>query len=198
MNTLTGSPGQNTPGATDTATADPQLLFIYFSNHCSKLELSATKAEHIPWSENVILWQLSPAGPAISWGSRSAKLESGWSGAPDTVAPEHSHSSAEAMPSEVKEREGMPVISAGALGGPVGVWHPFSLCCSLRWEGILLELQLTHCVPPPSLGQTDPTPPPLILRGDKEDTWHEGSVMGTATVISIQLRLWVMVSKESG
>lgn len=48
MNTLTGSPGQNTPGATDTATADPQLLFIYFSNHCSKLELSATKAEHIP------------------------------------------------------------------------------------------------------------------------------------------------------
>lgn len=185
------------PVATHTATTDPQLLFIYFSNHCSKLELSATKAEHIPWSEDVILRQLSPAGPTFSWGRRSAKLKPGWRGAPDIVAPWHNRFSAEVVPLEVKEREDMPVTSAGVLGAPVGLWHPFSLCCSLRWEGILLELLLTHCVPPPSLGQSDPTPPPLILRRDKEDTWHKGNIMGTAAVINILLRLWRMVSKES-
>lgn len=34
---------------------------------------------------------------------------------------------------------------------------------------------LSSCSPIvcPSLGQSDPTPPPFILRRDKEDTWHE-------------------------
>lgn len=97
---------------------------------------------------------------------------------------------------EAKEREGMPVISAGALGAPVGLRYPFSLYCFLRWERIFLDLLLIHCVPPSSLGESDVTPPVLMLRRDKEDTWHKGSIMGTAAVINIQLRLRGMVSKK--
>lgn len=109
-----------TSAVTDTATADSQILFIYFSNHYSKLELSAIKAEHIPWSEEVILTQLSPESPTLSWNSRWAKLKSGWRGAPDTVAPWHRCSSAEVVLWEVKESEGMPDISA----------VPFASCLS--------------------------------------------------------------------